>query len=99
MGETIEETVHREVMEEVGLRVKNLRYYKSQPWPFSSSLLMGFFCELDGSDAIILDEHELESAEWLDRADLPTEDADYSLTRDMMQVLREGRDKSYPLVG
>lgn len=49
MGETVEETVHREVMEEVGLRVKNLRYYKSQPWPPSSSLLFGFFCELDGS--------------------------------------------------
>lgn len=38
MGETVEQTVHREVMEEVGLRVKNLRYYKSQPWPDSSSL-------------------------------------------------------------
>lgn len=99
MGETIEQTVHREVMEEVGLKVKNLRYYKSQPWPFSSSLLMGFFCELDGSDVITLDEHELESAEWLDRQDLPTEDADYSLTRDMMRALREGRDALYPLVG
>lgn len=40
IGETIEETVHREVMEEVGLKVKNLRYYKSQPWSFSSTLLL-----------------------------------------------------------
>ena len=47
-GETIEETVHREVMEEVGLKVKNPTYYKSQPWSFSGTLLMGFFCELDG---------------------------------------------------
>ena len=39
IGETIEETVHREVMEEVGLKVKNLRYYKSQPWSFSGTLL------------------------------------------------------------
>lgn len=91
MGETVEETVHREVMEEVGLKVKNLRYYKSQPWPPSSSLLFGFFCELDGSNAIKLDEHELECAEWIDRSDLPT-DEDYSLTRDMMQVLRDRRE-------
>lgn len=91
MGETVEETVHREVMEEVGLRVKNLRYYKSQPWPPSSSLLFGFFCELDGSNSIKLDDHELESAEWIGRDKLPC-DEDYSLTRDMMQVLRDGRE-------
>lgn len=97
-GETIEETVHREVTEEVGLKVKNLRYYKSQPWPFSSSLLMGFFCDLDGDDEIILDEHELEFAQWLDRKDLPQEDSDYSLTRDMMRVLRLGQDSHYPVV-
>lgn len=42
IGETAEETVHREVMEEVGLKVKNIRYYKSQPWGFDSNLLMGF---------------------------------------------------------
>ena len=50
IGETVEETVSREVMEEVGLPVKNIRYYKSQPWPFSSTVLMGFFCDLDGDD-------------------------------------------------
>ena len=92
LGETVEQTVHREVMEEVGLHVKNLRYYASQPWPPSSSLLFGFFCELDGDASITLDHHELEHAEWIDRADLPREDADYSLTRDMMRVLREGRE-------
>lgn len=42
IGETIEETVHREVMEEVGIRVKNLRFYKSQPWCFTDTLLFGF---------------------------------------------------------
>lgn len=93
LGETIEQTVHREVMEEVGLRVKNLRYYKSQPWPFSSSLLMGFFCELDGSDEITLDTAELEYATWLEPEELPDDDVGYSLTRDMMRVLREGGDR------
>lgn len=53
-GETIEQTVRREVMEEVGLKVKNLKYYKSQPWGLSGSLLSGFFCELDGDDKITL---------------------------------------------
>ena len=43
VGETIEETVHREVMEEVGIRVKNLQFYKSQPWCFTDTLLFGFF--------------------------------------------------------
>jgi NAD+ diphosphatase len=94
MGETVEQTVHREVMEEVGLRVKNLRYYKSQPWPDSSSLLLGFFCELDGSSDIVLDEHELSFAEWVDRDQLLT-DNDHSLTREMMGVLREHRETDY----
>ena len=65
IGETIEETVHREVMEEVGLKVKNLTYYKSQPWPFTGTVLMGFFCELDGDDeTITLEEDELSEAGW-----------------------------------
>ncbi len=52
VGESLEETVRREVMEEVGLKVKNIRFYKSQPWPFSDTLLAGFYAELDGEDAI-----------------------------------------------
>lgn len=63
IGETLEETVSREVMEEVGLKVKNITYYKNQPWAFSDTLLMGFFCELDGSDQVKLDENELALAE------------------------------------
>ena len=47
IGESIEDTVRREVMEEVGLKVKNLRYYKSQPWSFSDTLLMGFFVQVE----------------------------------------------------
>lgn len=96
MGETVEQTVHREVMEEVGLKATNLRYYKSQPWPPSSSLLFGFFCDLDGESSITLDDHELEEAEWISRDELP-DDEDYSLTREMMGVLRRGEETHYPV--
>lgn len=89
IGETIEETVHREVMEEVGLKVKNLRYYKSQPWSASSTLLMGFFCEVDGADTIHLDQTELAEARWCPRAEVPVWE-DVSLTMEMMQVFRHG---------
>lgn len=84
IGETLEETVHREVMEEVGLKVKNIRYYKSQPWSFSDTLLMGFFCELDGSDQIKMDEEELSAAQWVKREDIWVEFDDISLTNEMI---------------
>ena len=89
-GESIEQTVHREVMEEVGLPVRNLKYYKSQPWPFSDTLLMGFFCELDGNDeTIMLDQDELTEAGWYLPSEVP-EDLDHaSLTSEMMTVFRE----------
>ena len=92
IGETMEETVKREVMEEVGLRVKNIRYYKSQPWGRDGAVLMGFFCDLDGSDEIHLDEKELALAEWHDRHALPAHDDGISLTREMMRVFEEGRE-------
>ncbi len=90
IGETVEETVAREVMEEVGLRVKNIRYYKSQPWGVDSNLLLGFFAELDGDDTIRRDEKELAEAEWFDRSAMPAHDDGISLTREMMGVFEKG---------
>lgn len=84
IGETVEETVRREVKEEVGLDVKNIRYYKSQPWSFSDTILLGFFCELDGSGEIRLDEEELSVGEWVAREDILADGKDISLTSDMM---------------
>ncbi|MDO5402777.1 MAG: NAD(+) diphosphatase [Eubacteriales bacterium] len=84
IGETIEETVHREVMEEVQIRVKNLTYYKSQPWALSGSLLTGFFCEVDGDDYIHIDEDELSLGTWVEAKDLDLEDDGISLTREMI---------------
>ena len=92
IGETVEQTVHREVMEEVGLRVKNLRYYKSQPWGVDGNILMGFFCDVDGSDTIHIDESELSMAAWYPRHDLPAKDDGISLTREMIRIFEEGKE-------
>jgi NAD+ diphosphatase len=84
IGETIEETVKREVMEEVGLKVKNIRYYKSQPWSFSDTLLLGFYAELDGDPTITLDEEELSEAVWMDRDKIDVKFDNMSLTNEMI---------------
>lgn len=89
IGETLEETVKREVLEEVGLHVTNVRYYKSQPWSFSGTMLVGFFCDLDGDDTITLDEEELALAEWFEREDLPDDDSFISLTSEMIQAFKD----------
>lgn len=89
-GETPEETVAREVMEEVGLHVKNIRYFKSQPWPFSGALLFGYYCDLDGDDTVTLEEDELSVAEWKTREEMPDRSQDVSLTSLMMETFRKG---------
>ncbi len=92
IGETLEGTIRREVMEEVGLQIKNIRYYKSQPWGVDGNLLAGFFCDLDGDDTIRLDRTELAMAQWYDRNNLPAHDDGISLTREMIRVFEEGRE-------
>lgn len=91
IGETVEQTVAREVMEEVGLKVKNIRYYKSQPWAFSDTLLMGFYCDLDGNDTITLDREELAMAEWFEREEIPVEPSRDSLTNEMILQFKNGK--------
>lgn len=90
IGETLEETIQREVMEEVGLKVKNLRYYKSQPWAFTDTLLTGFFAELDGEEDITLDEEELAMAEWFEREEIPVHERSRSLTNEMILGFKHG---------
>lgn len=84
IGETLEDTVRREVMEEAGVKVKNITYYKSQPWGFDSNLLVGYFAELDGSDEITMDTEELSFAGWLTKDDVEIVSDGVSLTNEMM---------------
>ena len=89
IGETLEETVAREAMEETGVSVKNIRYYKSQPWGMAQDLLVGFFCEVDGDTEIHMDEQELKYASWVKREDIELQPNNLSLTNEMMKVFKE----------
>ncbi|MHB8125215.1 MAG: NAD(+) diphosphatase [Desulfitobacteriaceae bacterium] len=69
-GETFEECVQREVGEEVGLKVKNIKYFGSQPWPFPDSLMVGFTAEYDSGE-INIDQREILDAGWFTVDQLP----------------------------
>ena len=84
IGESAEEAVKREVMEEVGVKVKNIRYYKSQPWGFSDSLLFGYFADLDGDPVLTIDKNELAEAAWLNRGEINVKPDNISLTNEMI---------------
>lgn len=91
IGETLEETVVREVMEETGLRVKNIRYFGSQPWGIVDDLMVGFFCDLDGDSTIHRDANELKLADWFSREETELQPTDMSLTNALMRAFKEGR--------
>jgi NAD+ diphosphatase len=93
-GETLEECVAREVAEEVGVRVKNLRYFGSQSWPFPHSLMVAFTAEWDGGE-IVAQAEEIEHAAWYRWDALPDIPPRFSiagyLIRDMVARMSEGR--------
>ncbi len=84
VGESFEDTVRREVMEEAGLKVKNIRYYGSQPWAFADNILAGYFCEVDGESEIRMDAEELASAAFYARDEIDVKYTDSSLTNEMI---------------
>ena len=90
VGETFEECVRREVMEEVGLKVKNIRYYKSQPWAFSDTVMIGFTAELDGDDTIRLQKEELSEAGWYTRDQVEDYSPCISVGHEMMKAFKYG---------
>src|SRR3712207_1903524 len=92
IGETFEDTVRREVMEETGLKVKNIRYYKSQPWGIVDDILAGFWCEVDGDDTIRMDQEELKEAAWFARDEIEGQPDNLSLTNEMMMRFKGGEE-------
>ena len=79
-GESIEETVIREVKEEVGVNVGNVSYRGSQPWPFPNSLMLGFHAEYQSGD-IVLQEDEIAEADWFPCTDLPLIPGKFAISR------------------
>lgn len=82
-GESLEETVARETKEEVGIEVKNIRYFGSQPWPFPNSLMVGFTAEYAGGK-IVPEPGEIEDAAWFNKTDLPPVPGELSIARKLI---------------
>ena len=90
IGESLEEAVKREVKEEVGLDIKNIRYYKSQPWPLSGSMMIGFVAEADENQPISIDGEEILEAAWFTRGNLPDHPSSISIAGEMIEKIEKG---------
>jgi NAD+ diphosphatase len=84
-GETMEQAVHREVHEEVGIEVEDVRYQASQPWPFPHSLMLGFTASWAGGD-IACDPLEILEADWYTRDALPPIPPGMSIARRLIDA-------------
>ncbi len=87
-GETLEQCIAREVLEEVGVSVTNIRYFASQPWPFPNSLMIAFFCDYASGD-IHPQETEIEDADWFDVFQLPQLPSKISIARRLIDAAVE----------
>ena len=89
-GETLEECVRREVMEETRLRINNLKYFDSQPWPYPSGIMIGYVAEYE-SGTVKLQDEELNAGAFYDREHLPELPQKLSIARRMIDAWLEGR--------
>jgi NAD+ diphosphatase len=92
-GESVEQTLHREVLEEVGLRVKNLRYLGSQPWPFPHSLMLGFHADYASGD-IRCQEGEIADAQWFHYSKMPMVPPGTAISRWLIDAFVNERSRS-----
>jgi len=90
-GENLEDAVCREVQEEVGIRVKNIRYFGSEPWPFPHSFMIGFIADYAGGE-ITIDNNEIISAGWFSRDNLPLIPSPLSISRALIDWWMEHRN-------
>ena len=90
-GEAIEEAVHREVLEEVGIKIKNLKYMRSQSWPFPNSLMLGFMAEYDSGD-IKVDGDEILKAKWFKKDEIIRYGSDISISDWLIQTFIDSVD-------
>lgn len=90
-GEAIEEAVHREVLEEVGIKIKNLKYMRSQSWPFPNSLMLGFMAEYDSGD-IKVDGDEILKAKWFKKDEIIRYGLDISISDWLIQTFIDSVD-------
>ena len=70
--------------------MKNITYYKTQPWGIAGDLLIGYYCDLDGAPSIIMDKGELKYAAWVKREDIQLQPDNASLTNEMMMMFKNG---------
>lgn len=84
-GESAEQGLQREIYEEVGVRVKNIRYHSSQSWPFPHSLMLGFICDYDSGE-IHVDGHEIVEARWGRLEDFPLKPGSFAISGQLMQA-------------
>lgn len=89
-GETLEECIRREVMEETELKIKNLRYFGSQPWPYPSDIMIGFIADYE-SGTIKLQDEELSAGEFYSRDNMPEIPKKLSIARQMIDAWLEGK--------
>jgi NAD+ diphosphatase len=82
-GESLEEAVQREIREEVGLKVKNIRYISSQQWPFPNNLMIGFYAEYESGE-VKPDGEEIAEAEWFTKETLPRIPSKVSIARHLI---------------
>jgi NAD+ diphosphatase len=90
VGESLEEALIREVKEEVGLDVKNIRYSMSQPWPLSGSMMIGFVAEADENQPVSIDNREISEAAWFTRGNLPAHPPGLSIAGEMIERFEKG---------